>query len=413
VGRKKTSEGEVRLYYHAMGPEIGRVELVIPDPTDPVQKCMICRSESGDDYGVVFPIELENSEYEMMCKDNDLTTMMGTVIEADEDEIQILEVPEKPPLEPPNEVGRGGVRMLRTPSMWKHPWGRCCCVKHGDDSIIPVTTKTIRSGEVPWWGSPFTPYQLDLIQCIADLDENAMHVLPDDEHLCSKCGHYVWLVMDEDVPTKLPPEGDDQCFEEPLVPERNILSVPWESKSEAWNLFRYDAHNQHLIESSGLPISRASDSRRFQTEEAFGRVNSLEDRRGEPNIYTVRDAFYAALGPERSGTWADFDIDMLRLINGLEEVDVPASVLEGMDLGADVQRKVEDRKGRASSDSDAEVLNGMMDDDEEDDDEDEDDEDDEEEADAVTKKGLIKAAQALQRAIGDFIQALSDYEEES
>lgn len=410
-------EEAIRLYYHRLGREIGVVELVVPSPEDPDDIRMICRSEAGADSGVIYTADMDADDYASMCNESDISTTMGALLESSEDTIQILEAPEESPLEPPDEVGRGGVRTLRTPNMWSHTWGRCCCVDHGSE-LIPVTTEAIVNGNVPWWGSVYTPYQLDLIQAGSDPDDHAMHVLDADDRICGACGHCVWCVIDEEVPDDLPDPPEEPEVEEPLVPEQNALAaVAWKNKLAAWQLFRHDTHNKHLIESSVLPISRASDKRRYQTEKSFASINELEERRGEPNIYTIKAAFYAALGNGRRGTWADFDVDTMRLIKGLESVDVPAEVMKDADLGDDgeILDRAETRGAEAESDSDADVLNGMMDDEE-------DDEEDERPEDPPAPKkrpakprgiddpklNLISKAQALQNALGEFIEALGE-----
>jgi hypothetical protein len=400
----------VTLYYHRLGTELGVVELVVPSPEDSTDQRMICRSEAGIDFGVIYSVDLDTEEYESMCEDNDVATMLGVLLESTEEEIQILETPEEEPLEPPEEIGRGAVRSMRTPGMWKHPWGRCCCVKHGGE-IAPVTTEAIRAGDVPWWGSPFTPYQLDMIQAAADPDSCAMHVLASADRRCGVCGHFVWCVVDEDVPEELPVPPEDPEIDEPLVPERNALTgLPWKNKKEAWQLFWDDPANDHIMKASGLCIHKVSAKRRYSTEEAFDKVNSLESRRGQPNIYTIKAAFYAALGNGRSGSWADLDLDLLRMVKGLENVDLPAVVLEEAGLEG-VQDRIDEREARADDEADADVLNGMLDDD--------DfiepgtqDEPPRARPQSVgdPKAKLVMRAQALQRALGDFIEALGEFD---
>jgi hypothetical protein len=409
-----SKEESIRLYYHKLGPEIGVVELVVPSPEDTTDTRMICRSESGADSGVIYSADMDSDDYASMCKEADIETAMGSVLESDEDEIQIVDSPEDPPLAPPDDIGRGSVSALRTPKMWTHSWGRCCCVDHGSE-LIPVTTEAIRDGDVPWWGSPFTPYQLDLIQAAADPDEHAMHVLDSDDRVCGACGHFVWCVIDEDVPEELPDIPEEPEVEEPLVPEQNALeAVTWKNKLAAWQLFRYDEHNQHLIESSGLPISRASDKRRFEAEKGFARINEMEDRRGETSIFTIKAAFYAALGNGRNGTWADFDLDFMRLVKGLEGADVPVEVMTDAGLDPKILDRAESRGAEAESDADADVLNGMMEEDEEDDERPEDPPPPPKKRPAKPqsiddpKLRLIAKAQALQSALGEFIEALGE-----
>jgi hypothetical protein len=72
------------------------------------------------------------------------------------------------------------------------------------------------------------------------------------------------------------------------------------------------------------------------------------------------------MGPGRSGTWADLDLDIIRLVDGLEDVDIPAVVLEEVDLGDDratdeMHEQAATRETEATVDDDAEHLEHMMD----------------------------------------------------
>jgi hypothetical protein len=413
---------QIELYRHPLGPEMGRVELVIPSPEDSDDVVMICRSERGKDRGVIYPVSMDADDHQSMCQIQDIETAMGCVLESDRDELQLVEVPEDAPMAPPDRIAGSNVRSIRNENMWIHPWGRCCCVMQGGD-LEPVTTERIHAGEVPWWGSPFTPYQHDLIAAVSDPDNCAMHVLEDAERLCGRCGHEVWVVMDEDVPDELPVEPQEEEFAEPILGRRDALDdVPWTSKMSAWTIFRKDSANKAIISQSKLPVAKADKRRAYSTEQAFERFNSCKERRGERNVYTVKQAFYAALGSGHNGVWSDLNLDLLRLVKGLEEVDIPAAILDEADLGEDEAEEVRERAyGRvvdAEGDEEADVLHDML------------DEDDPEDDDFVepgtraqtsfTPKSktngkrppertqLIKAAQVLQRALSDFVQALHE-----
>lgn len=411
----------IELYRHPLGTEMGRVELVIPSPEDADEVVMICRSERGRDRGVIYPVSMDADDHQQMCQSQDIETALGSILESDRDELQIVEVPEEPPMAPPDRIAGSNVRSIRNSKMWTHPWGRCCCVMQGGQ-LEPVTTERIHAGEVPWWGSPFTPYQHDLIAAVSDEEHCAMHVLVDAERLCGRCGHEVWVVIDESVPDELPTPAEEEEFSEPILGRRDALDdVPWTSKMAAWAIFSKDPANKAIISKSKLPVAKADKRRAYSTEEAFERFNSCKERRGEKNIYTVKQAFYAALGNGHSGAWSDLDLDLLRLVKGLEEIDMPEAVLEDADLGddeaAEVRHRSRSRAFDAESDDEADVLDDMMDDEGPQDDDfvEPGTEPQTSFAPKASKSNgkrtpgrttLIKAAQALQRALSDFVQAL-------
>ena len=138
--------------------------------------------------------------------------------------------------------------------------------------------------------------------------------------------------------------------------------MEWASKADAWQLFVSDPHNATIIEASNLPVERASQQRRFSTEKAFAKVNRQVDQ----NLYTVKQVFYAALGNTRSGTWAEFNLDLVRMVKGLQRVDVPGEVLEQVELedaeaNEALHQAAGQRSARAAIDDDATVLEGMLD----------------------------------------------------
>jgi hypothetical protein len=440
VGRKKKNEDQIELYRHPLGPECGRVELVDYDGDGDAR--MICISERGVDTGVVFDITIDPEVYAEMCDDEEVATLEGSIVEADSGNIEVVEVPDDPPVRP-DRTKKGNVRVLKTAAMWSHPWGRCCCVHHGGE-LEPVTPERIAADDVPWWGESLTPYQLDLTAAANDPYDAPMHVLTD--FVCGICEHSPWVVFPEDVPDEEPVPPEEVEGEEPLCPERSALDdAEWENKKDAWDVFRLDPHNKRLIDKSGLPVARATERQRFSTEKAFEQINSQPVT---SNIYTVKQAFYFAMGKGRSGTWGDFDLDVMRLVRGLEDVDIPASILEEVDL--EDAESTEEMRGRAavreteaSVDEDAEYLEHMMDDGDEEfeeidmDDELEDRLDDEDEtrkhwneADdgpevlepgsrrtrkrrksptvKQAKRQVVNAAMALQKALGVFIKAIED-----
>jgi len=304
-----------------------------------------------------------------------------------------------------------------------HKWGRCCCVRHGD-AVEPVTTDRIIAGEVPWWNSPFTPFQLDLIAAANNNDTPySMHLLCLDDTVCGICGHYAWVVMDEDLPDEAPPIEEEQECEEPLCPQRDALAnIEWSSKSDAWQTFLADPHNQSVIEKSGLPVERANQNRKYSNEKSFKRINRATGK----NLYTVKQVFYEALGGTRSGTWADFNLELLRTVKGLEDADVPAEILEIVELddpgsNEELHRLNDHRAAKAQLDDEAAVLETMLDEEAGLDP----DEDDDEEATAYksksktvartdqqgtgrTRVSMLTAAKALRTALDQFIAAVEE-----
>lgn len=420
---------DIKLYHHPIGDELGAIHLVIQSPEDPENVRLILSSEKGRDLGVVFTVDMHKDDYDEICKDEGIATLEGCVLATSGDDLQVQEIPETPPPQRPEKIeSKGNVQFLRNPQFWKHKWGRCCCVKHGD-SVEPVTPERILAGEVPWWNSPYTPFQLDLISAGSNEETpNSMHLICQEDTICGRCEHYVWVVADEDVPDELPVPLEEQECPEPLCPQRDALAdIEWTSKQDAWQVFLSDPHNRTIIEASGLPVERASQERKYSNEKAFKAVN----RRIGRNLYTVKQVFYEALGNTRSGTWADFDLDLIRSLRGLKEVDVPGAILEMVELDdADANERMHKAAGhraaRAEIDDEAEILENMLDEESEHDPE---EDEDEEEAkahsykkaksvprtdakqigDSGTRKiPLLTAAKALRVALDQFIAALEE-----
>ena len=198
-----------KLYHHPIGDEMGMIHIVIPTPDDPDGVRLILSSERGRDLGVVFTVDLDIEDYEGLCEDFEVETLEGCILATSGSDIEIRDTPEEPPPKRLEKVVRqGNVAFMRTPNLWKHPWGRCCCVKQG--TVEPVTPERIAAGEIPWWDSVHTPFELDLITAGNDIENpNQMHLLADDEGedetICGVCGHYIWVAQGEDVPDELPP----------------------------------------------------------------------------------------------------------------------------------------------------------------------------------------------------------------
>jgi len=366
---KRAEEKKIELYRHPIGQEMGLINLVVPSPPDPDdddQVTMILTSEYSIDEGVVFTVEMYQDDYQEMCQDHETTTMEGCILSTFGEEIRVEEVPEEPPFQVPEQPkGKHNLRVLMTPNMWTHPWGRCCCVKRGDEHYA-VTRETIAEGKVPFWNNQYTPYELDMIDAAMDPEHKAMHVLLDTDLLCGRCGHNVWTVFPEDVPDELPEPPQYVEVDDPLIDDRQALEeVMWASKREAWELFYEDEHNNALIKKSGLAVERANNRKRYSQEkmfEPFNRAHGLGR-----NIYTIKQAFYAALGNTKTGTWADFDLKMLRMIKGLEEVDLPAEIIDMVHLDDEedqkaLMEKVEQRATKATVDEEATILHFMLDD---------------------------------------------------
>jgi len=192
-----------------------------------------------------------------------------------------------------------------------------------------------------------------------------MHVLLDSDLICGRCGHNVWVVHPEDIPDELPTPPKYMEVADPLCDDQQALDeIAWASKGEAWEIFYTDEANHKVIQDSNLAIERANQRKRFSQEkkfEPFNRAHHLGR-----NIYTIKQAFYAALGSARSGTWADFDLAMLRMIKGLEEVDMPAEILDMVRLDdaeaqAEMAGHVEQRATKATVDEEATILQFMLD----------------------------------------------------
>ena len=416
---------KVELYHHSIGDELGMIHLVIKSPDDPETMRLILSSEKGRDLGVIFTVDIHEDDYDGMCEDFGVETLEGCILATSGGDLEIRDTPEEPPTCRLEKIeNTSNVQFLRNPQLWKHKWGRCCCVKHGD-TIEPVTPELIFDGKVPWWNSIYTPFQLDLIAASANVEApNSMHLLClEDEQICGACGHYTWVVTDEDVPDELPPPVEDEECEEPLCPQRDALAnIEWSSKSDAWQTFITDPHNQSVIDKSGLPVERATQQRKYSNEKSFKRINRTTGK----NLYTVKQVFYEALGSTRSGTWADFDLELLRTVKGLEDADVPAEILEIVELddpqeNEELHRLNNHRAAKAQLDDEATVLETMLDEEAGLDH----DEDEEEEATAYrsksrtvartdqsgpghTRVSMLTAAKALRDALDQFITAVEE-----
>ena len=354
---------EIELYQHPIGPEKGHVHLVTLCPDDPELKRLICTSEGSKDFGVVFTIDIDEETYEEMCANQDIKTLESCIIATYNDELEVREVPEDPPPPLPEKAKtQDNLRVLTNPNIWKHKWGRCCCVRRGNE-ITPVTPETIAEGEVPWWNERYTPFQLDLIQAANDPDKKAMHLLVDDDRICGVCDHYAWAVFDEDMPKYLPEPPEMVEAEEPLCIDRDALSeIPWKNKSTAWDIFYEDPNNREIIKESNLPIERSNQRQKYSHEYTFEPINRLSKR----NISTVKQAFYFALGAAQKGTWGDFNLDTIRCLGCLEDLDIPAEILEQVEL-YDEEETEQLHKASAARyvkktvDSEADELEAIMD----------------------------------------------------
>lgn len=361
-------EDGIMLYEHPLGKEMGRIDLVMPAPYDPEDDegvILILTSEESVDEGVVFAVELYKDDYEDMCKGVEVETLEGCILSKFGEDISIKEVPEDPPAYRPNAPQEGSkLRVLTTPNMWRHDWGRCCCVKHGGE-LVPVTREAINTGTVPFWRSPFTPYELDLIDAALHPEDKPMHVLLDNEMICGNCGSPVWVVYPEEVPEEMPEPPLYIEVEDSLCDDQQALEeIEWSSKRDAWEIFYEDDHNNSVIQKSQLAVERSNKRKRFSQEKLFKAFNAAHGLGHK--IHTVKQAFYAALGPSKTGTWADFDLKMLRMIKGLKKVDLPAEILEmvrleDQDAGGGSRDKGQRRAVKATVDHDATILEFLLD----------------------------------------------------
>lgn len=319
----------IELYQHPIGPEKGHIHLVINCPKDNEFKRLICSSERSKDFGVIFTIDIDQDTYEQMCSEEDITTLEGCTIATYGDQIELKEIPEEPsPQISETKKTKNKIRVLANPNMWRHPWGRCCCVQRGND-VTPVTPEAIAAGDVSWWTERYTPFQLDLIKAANNPDDSPMHLLVDDDRICGKCEHYTWVLYDEDMPDSLPEPPDEVEGEEPLCIDIQALSeIPWKSKSSAWEIFYEDPHNRKIIKDSKLPIERANQRQKYSHEYTFEPIN----RQSKRKLFTVKQAFYFSLGNTQRGTWGDFNLETIRSIEGLEDLDIPSEILEQVEL---------------------------------------------------------------------------------
>ena len=320
----------IELYQHPIGPERGHVHLVINCPGDPESKRLICSSEKSKDFGVVFTIDIDEETYHEMCADEDIETLEGCVMATYGDQIELQEIPEEspPPIPEKAKAEKNNLRVLTNPNMWRHKWGRCCCVQRGNE-VTPVTPETLAEGDTPWWTERYTPFQLDLIQAANSPEDKAMHLLVDEDRICGKCEHYVWTVYDEDMPDELPEPPEDVEGDEPLCIDQEALSeIPWRNKKEAWDCFYEDPHNRKIIKESKLPVERANQRQKYSHEYSFEAINRQTKRK----VCTIKQAFYFALGATQKGTWGDFNLEAIRSVEHLEDLDIPAEILDQVEL---------------------------------------------------------------------------------
>lgn len=355
----------IELYQHPIGPERGHVHLVVNCPDDPELKRLICTSEKSKDFGVVFTIDIDEEPYHDMCADEEIETLEGCTLATYNDQIELREIPEEPPPPIPEKIKtENNLRVLTNPNMWRHQWGRCCCVQRGNE-ITPVTPETMADGDVPWWTERYTPFQLDLIEAANNPEDKAMHLLVDEDRICGSCDHYVWTVYDEDMPEKLPEPPEEIEGEEPLCIDSEALSeIPWRSKGEAWDLFYEDPHNRKIIKESKLPIERANQRQKYSHEYTFEPIN----RQAKRKVCTVKQAFYFALGSTQKGTWGDFSLETIRAIAGLEDLDIPAEILEQVELydpeeNDALHKNSASRYVKRTVDAEAEELEAILDED--------------------------------------------------
>lgn len=435
-------ETSITLYEHPIGDELGLVHLVIRNPEDDESMRLICTSERGRDFGVVFSVDIDEYAYEETCNDYGVSTLEGCALATYHDQIELREVPESPPTGRVKNLKKDKtLRSLTNPNMWTHSWGRCNCVKHGN-GIEPITPERIRDGEVPWWSSEFTPLQLDLMTSSNSDHDKPMHLLCDETEFCGRCESHTWVVYPEDVPIDRPMQATFEHGDDPLLSSTDALSqVPWSSKGEAWSLFLNDPRNRAIINESDLPIERCNQKRRFTNEKIFEVINRRPDVKR--NLHTIKSVFYFALGSTKKGTWGDFNLELMRQLKGLQDVDIPTEILEQIDLGDDaansnLHRSAALRETKSEVDDEAQMLDNILD--EEAallslDDEDEnldvpddfmpDEQDLSEAAEMVVqkanriskkkgsaKRNLITACQQLQTALSVFVASLEDEDDE-
>jgi hypothetical protein len=158
----------IALYHQARGKARGLVHLVeydgVEDDYD-AEVRLICMSTRKGDKGVIFVVHIDLDDYNEICSDNDVKTLEDCVIAATDRDFELVEVPAKaPPQRPIRAKKTGNLRVLINPSLYKHSWGRCCCVRRGD-VLEPVTRERIGAEEIPWWTDTYTPYERDLAAC--------------------------------------------------------------------------------------------------------------------------------------------------------------------------------------------------------------------------------------------------------
>jgi len=294
----------------------------------------------------------------MMCDDLDVETLEGAFIESRRDRVRVMQVPAEQLDEPIDHKRskKSNLRALLTSNLWNHPWGRCCCVLHRGEAE-PVIRERMKENEIDWWSSPYTPFQIDLLNFLKDPEKNKMHLLPG--RVCGVCGQEVWVVSPEKMPAEEPPEDPDADVVEPICQQKEMLSGEyWSSKAKAWELFCADPHNKEIIENSGLPIARHKKNERKGVGKYFKKFNDKTDIKKK--IYTIKQAFFYCLGENDAGHWDDLDLNLLRVVKKLEGVDIPTIVLENLD-DEDVKAQCYNRKTQCEVDVDVQQLEDLID----------------------------------------------------
>jgi hypothetical protein len=343
----------------------------------PATVTLVCMSEQRHNLGTVFSVDMREKQYRSMLREHDVPTLRGAVVVLEDGHLEVIELPEEG-YRPRQSKASAGCVVTRLPTFGinRWPWGRCCCVPHpATNEQTAVTVEAIEAGHVPWWPEDQTPLEIDLAAADSEPESRAMLILPD--RYCACCDQNVWVVYPEEIPDALPPDREEVEHEYVEVDKKLLRRVRWTSKRAAWRTFHDDPHNRRVIERSGLPVDKPDERQRYTHEEAFDKFNRRRQRR----VFSVKRAFYAALGKRQSGTWSRLDLDRLRLIDGLRGLDLPQAVCAKCDeLAGDLHvrpgddgsddaspanaRKARDRAIEALLDDEADVLWKMLDEDE-------------------------------------------------
>jgi hypothetical protein len=336
-------------------------------------------SECGHNVGTVFSVDMKEGQYKRLLHQHDVPTLRGAVILLGNGQLDVIELPETGYHPQQTRASqRCVVSRLPTFGVNRWPWGRCCCVPHPATNVqTPVTVEAVEAGHVPWWPEDQTPFEIDLAAADTNPESRAMLIFP--QRSCGVCGHDVWVVYPEEEPAVPPPDADEMDYEYVDIDPSILRRVTWTSKQAAWRTFSADPHNQRIIGQSGLPIETADERQRYTHEAAFADINTSLSRR----VTTVKQAFYAALGPGRgSGNWSKLDLPFLRQARGLGGLDIPHSVcLECDELAGkldvspgacapeaahceNASATAEGRAVAAMLDDEADLLSRMLDEDE-------------------------------------------------